>query len=118
MFLPLTIVMGSLQGASVNWWAHRFGYVNFKQQNTSKNILPVDVIFWGEAYHNNHHHHPGRPNNASRWFEVDIGFLVMKLMHKLRLIQLKSIPQENSKSEFSAISRYRMQMGRKYLQVK
>jgi stearoyl-CoA desaturase (Delta-9 desaturase) len=90
LFLPFTIAMGSLQGASVNWWAHRFGYVNFKQHNTSKNILPVDFIFWGEAYHNNHHHHPGRPNNASRWFEFDMGFFVMKLLDKLKIIKLVS----------------------------
>jgi len=102
LFLPFTILMGSFQGASVNWWAHRFGYVNFKQHNSSKNILPVDFIFWGEAYHNNHHHHPGRPDNASKWFELDGGFLAMRLLHKLRLIHLKSDPLKNTKAGVSA----------------
>ncbi|MCY7410008.1 MAG: acyl-CoA desaturase [Chitinophagales bacterium] len=89
LFLPLTIVMGSLQGASVNWWAHRFGYVNFKMKNTSKNIMPVDFIFWGEAYHNNHHQFPGRANNATRWFEFDMGYGAMRLMDKLKMIKMK-----------------------------
>lgn len=88
LFLPVTIAMGSLQGAAVNWWAHRFGYVNFKVQNTSKNILPVDLIFWGEAYHNNHHQHPGRANNGFRWFEIDMGYLAMKILHRFKIIKM------------------------------
>lgn len=89
LLLPFTIVMGSLQGVSVNYWAHRLGYVNFPMNNTSRNILPIDFIFWGEAYHNNHHQHPGRPNNAFRWFEWDMGYIAMKLMDKMKLIKLK-----------------------------
>jgi stearoyl-CoA desaturase (delta-9 desaturase) len=91
LFLPVTLAMGSFQGAAVNWWAHVFGYENFKMDNTSKNILPVDVLFWGEAYHNNHHKHPGRPNNATRWFEIDFGYLAMKGMDKLGIIKLKAV---------------------------
>lgn len=90
LLLPFTIVMGSLQGAAVNWWAHRFGYVNFKMANDSKNILPVDLIFLGEAYHNNHHHRPGRANNSFRWFEVDTGYVLMKMLDSLRIIKLKN----------------------------
>ena len=88
LFLPLTIIMGSLQGAAVNWWAHRFGYVNFSMNNTSKNILPVDLIFLGEAFHNNHHHQPGRANNSVRWFEFDPGYQLMVLLHRLKIIRL------------------------------
>jgi len=88
LFLPLTIAMGSFQGVAVNWWAHRFGYENFKMNNTSKNILPFDIIFWGEAYHNNHHKHPTTPNNATRWFEWDMGYQAMRLLHKLKIIRI------------------------------
>lgn len=91
LLLPLTIIMGSLQGVAVNWWAHRFGYTNFEMNNTSKNILPVDLIFWGEAFHNNHHKYPGRADNAIRWFEIDPGFLAMRFMHSLGMIRLKAV---------------------------
>jgi stearoyl-CoA desaturase (delta-9 desaturase) len=96
LLLPFTIIMGSLQGVAVNWWAHRFGYINFKMNNTSRNILPIDFIFWGEAFHNNHHKHPGRPDNASRWFEIDPGFLALKLMDRLRIIHLNTSPPAES----------------------
>jgi stearoyl-CoA desaturase (Delta-9 desaturase) len=89
LFLPIHFGMGSIQGVVVNWWAHVFGYVNFKVNNTSKNIIPVDLIFWGEAYHNNHHKHPSRPNNSVRWFEFDPGYAAMKIMDKLGIIKLR-----------------------------
>jgi stearoyl-CoA desaturase (delta-9 desaturase) len=93
LFLPVTIIMGSLQGAAINWWAHRFGYENFTMTNTSKNILPFDLVFWGEAYHNNHHQHPTRPNSAVRWFEWDMGYYAMRLLDKIGIIQMKGSPQ-------------------------
>lgn len=89
MFLPVTIIMGSFQGMAINWWAHKFGYENFKMSNTSKNILPFDFIFWGEAYHNNHHKRPTTPNNAIKWFEWDMGYQSMRLLHFLKIIQIK-----------------------------
>lgn len=92
LFLPLTFAMGALQGIAVNWWAHKFGYENFKLNNTSKNILPVDLLFVGEAYHNNHHRHPGRPNNGLKWFEFDVTYQIMLLMQRLRIIRINYAP--------------------------
>ncbi len=92
LFLPVTFALGAIQGLAVNWWAHRFGYSNYDNGDTSKNILPFDFLFWGEAYHNNHHKYPGRVNNAIRWFEFDPGYWAMRLMHKLGVIKLNCIP--------------------------
>lgn len=89
LFLPLTLAMGSLHGVAVNWWAHKFGYENFKMANTSKNILPVDVLFMGEAYHNNHHKFPGRADNAVKWFEFDITYFIARGLDKIGVIKLK-----------------------------
>lgn len=91
LLLPFTFALGTIQGAAVNWWAHRFGYENFKMDNTSKNIMPVDFIFWGEAYHNNHHKHPSRPSNAVRWFEFDSAYAIMRVMHALKIIRIKKL---------------------------
>lgn len=91
LFFPLTLAMGSLHGVAVNWWAHKFGYENYKLDNTSKNIMPLDLFFVGEAYHNNHHKHPGRPNNAVRWFEFDTTYFVMRGLHALKIIKIKKV---------------------------
>jgi len=92
LFLPATIIIWSLQGMAVNWWAHKFGYENYKMNNTSKNILPFDFIFWDEAYHNNHHKHPQKLNNAKRWFEWDMGYQTMRILDKLGIIKLVKKP--------------------------
>jgi len=89
LFLPLTLAIGSFQGVAINWWAHKFGYENFEMDNTSKNILPVDIIFFGEAYHNNHHKYPSSPNTAVKWFEWDMGYQAMRLLHKAGVINIK-----------------------------
>jgi len=89
LFLPVTLAISPLQGVAVNWWAHRFGYRNFRMNNTSRNILPIDILFWGEAFHNNHHMHPSRPNNAMRWFEWDMGYQAMRVLEKVRIIKIK-----------------------------
>ena len=91
LFLPITFAMGAFQGTVVNWWAHKFGYENYELTNTSKNIIPVDLFFWGEAYHNNHHKHPGRADNAVKWFEFDPGYFTMKVLDKLKIIKLKTV---------------------------
>jgi len=92
LFLPATVIMGSLQGMAENWWAHKFGYENYKMNNTSKNILAFNFIFWGEAYHNKHHKHPQRLNNAKRWFEWNMGYQTMRILDKLGVIRLIKKP--------------------------
>lgn len=86
--LTCTLIMGTLQGAAVNWWALKFGYVHYKMDNDSNIILPVDVLFWGEAYHNNHHHNPGKANNSHRWFEFDGVYFVLRIFNRLRIVHL------------------------------
>lgn len=90
LILPLTMGIGSVQGAFVNYFAHVVGYRNFKVDNTSRNLFPFfDLFFWGEAYHNNHHKYAGRANNAIRWFEFDPLYAVMVFMDFVGIIKLK-----------------------------
>ena len=80
--------MGPLHGAIINWFAHKYGYINFKQKNTSRNLLPVDVIMMGEAYHNNHHKFPSRTNFAVKKGEFDPCYPLILLLKKCRVIKL------------------------------
>ena len=90
LFFPITVGIGAVQGVFVNWVAHVVGYRNYDRDDTSKNILPVDLIFWGEAHHNNHHHNPHRANNAHKWYEFDSGYWTLRGLDKLGLIKMKS----------------------------
>ena len=89
LLLPITIAISPFHGAIINWFAHKYGYVNFKQKNTSRNLLPVDVLMLGESYHNDHHEHPSKANFGERWFEIDLVYYIVLLFNKLHIIRLK-----------------------------
>lgn len=90
LFLPITIILATFQGTMINWWAHKFGYVNYPMKNTSKNIIPIDVLFCGDAYHNNHHKFPGRIKNSHRWFEFDLIYGLTCILQKIRIVNWKT----------------------------
>lgn len=91
LFLPVIVLMAPIHGVIINWYAHIYGYVNFKLKDTSKNLLPFDFLMMGEAYHNNHHKNGSRANfGGVRWHEIDPTYFIMKALNKLQIIKLKS----------------------------
>jgi len=86
LLLPIVITMGAFHGAVINWFAHKYGYINFRLKNTSRNLLVVDVLMLGESYHNNHHKHPSSANFGRRWHEIDPVYPVVLLLKWLRVI--------------------------------
>ena len=92
LFLPVIMFMAPIHGVIINWFAHIYGYANYKLKDTSKNLLPFDFLMMGEAYHNNHHKHGSRANfGGVRWHEIDPTYIIMKALHKLGVIKLKSV---------------------------
>ena len=89
LLLPIQITSGAVHGAIINWFAHKYGYVNYKVKNTSQNLFSVDVIMLGESYHNNHHKYPSHINFGKRWHELDPIYAVIKGLSWLNVIQLK-----------------------------
>lgn len=89
LLLPIHYLMGPVHGAIINWFAHIFGYVNFKVNDTAKNLLPFDFLMLGESYHNNHHKYGGRANFGVKWHEFDPVYPVIYLLNKLGVIRLK-----------------------------
>ncbi|MCX7836315.1 MAG: fatty acid desaturase [bacterium] len=79
VLLPIQFVTGPLQGAIVNWFGHKVGYVNYRDLGDhSRNTLPLDLITFGELFQNNHHKAPHRFNFAHKWFELDVVYWVSK----------------------------------------
>ena len=89
-FVWLHSIMGPMQGAVVNWCGHKYGYRNFDTPDKSKNMLPWDLILMGELLQNNHHRNGSDPNLASKWWELDPTYPVMKVMDFVGIIKLKS----------------------------
>ena len=90
LLVPIHIAMGPIHGFIVNWFGHKHGYRNFKMLgDNSKNTLHIDFFMMGELYQNNHHRYPQKMNFAVKWFEVDFGFYIVKILHFLRIITIK-----------------------------
>ena len=88
--------MAPIHGVIINWYAHIYGYVNYKLKDTSKNLLPFDFLMMGESYHNNHHKNGSNANFGVRWFEIDPTYLIMKVLHAVGFIQLKKVPAHST----------------------
>jgi stearoyl-CoA desaturase (delta-9 desaturase) len=86
--LPLHITMVPIQGVIINWFAHKYGSVNFKMKNTSTNLFKVDLLMMGEAYHNNHHKNPSATNFGFRWHELDPTYQVIRLFNWMKIIRI------------------------------
>ncbi|RFM29562.1 acyl-CoA desaturase [Deminuibacter soli] len=92
LLLPVVIAMGAVHGAIINWFAHKYGYANFRLKNTSTNlfmnILFIDLLMLGESFHNNHHKHPAAINFGRRWHEIDPVYLAIRVLAWLRIVRL------------------------------
>lgn len=87
IFIPLHMLVGPIQGAMVNWWGHKYGYVNFDNQDDSRNTLAVDFLCMGELMQNNHHQDTKKVNFASKWFEIDLAYPFILLLRALGIIR-------------------------------
>lgn len=93
LLIPIHIAMGPVHGMVINWFAHKYGHVNFETDNTSKNLFKVDLLMLGEGYHNNHHKFPSRSNFASRRGEIDVCYPIIAALNKAGVIRINSVAQ-------------------------
>lgn len=89
LLIPIHITMGPVHGVIINWFAHKYGYTNFKVSDTSKNLWPWDLLMLGEGLHNNHHKYGSRPNFGVRKWEFDPVYPVIRLFDWMGIIQLR-----------------------------
>ena len=91
------ILIWLIQMAWIPFWAagvinglgHWLGYRNGLTEDNSRNICPWGIIIGGEELHNNHHLNPASSKLSSKWFEIDIGYLYLKLFEFLRLAKIR-----------------------------
>jgi len=74
----------------INGIAHRVGYRNGTTRDNSRNILPWGIVVGGEELHNNHHLDPASARLSRRWFELDVGWLYLRLFSLLGLAKIRS----------------------------
>jgi len=71
----------SWQGTwSINSVTHRYGYRNYETDEDSRNNVIVGLLSGGEGWHNNHHADPRSARFGHRWWELDGGYGLIRLL--------------------------------------
>lgn len=73
----------------INAIGHYWGYRNFECPDASRNIVPCGVFLGGEELHNNHHTFGTSAKFSVKWYEVDLGWFLIRLMQFLGLAKPK-----------------------------
>lgn len=76
----------------INGIGHYWGYRNFECEDASRNIFPIGFFIGGEELHNNHHTYGTSAKFSVKWWEVDIGWSVIRVLQWLRLATPKRVP--------------------------
>jgi len=69
----------------INGLGHWCGYRNGDSGDRSRNLLPWGMWIGGEELHNNHHLDPASPKFSRKWWEIDVGWCVIRALVALRL---------------------------------
>ncbi|WED43919.1 acyl-CoA desaturase [Legionella cardiaca] len=77
------------QTSLINGLGHYCGYRNFQTDDNSHNLIRWGILISGEELHNNHHHDPASAKFSYNRNELDIGWLYIKLLQKLKLAHLR-----------------------------
>ncbi len=81
--VPLRIVVGLHATWLVNSATHMWGGRRFATTDDSRNLWWVALLTFGEGWHNNHHAHPVSARHGMAWYELDLGYLQIRLLEML-----------------------------------
>jgi stearoyl-CoA desaturase (delta-9 desaturase) len=75
----------------INGIGHYWGYRNFETQDASRNIVPFGVLIGGEEFHNNHHAYMYSAKLGNKWWELDVGWIYIRLLEAFGLASVKRV---------------------------
>ena len=70
----------------VNSAGHLWGRQRFDTADSSRNNAVLGVLVLGEGWHNNHHHDPSAASHGATWWELDVTYLVIRLLSMVGLV--------------------------------
>ena len=79
--------------SALNSVLHMFGKQPFAtRDDNSRNFAAMGLLGWGEGWHNNHHAFPYSAAFGLTWYELDPGFLFIRLLEALGLAWDVKVP--------------------------
>lgn len=80
-----------LAAGIINGLAHFWGYRNFETDDAATNLTPFAALICGEELHNNHHAYPSSARFALRRWELDLGWVYLRLFSFLKLARIRRV---------------------------
>ncbi len=71
---------------AINSLSHLVGRRRYDTDDESRNNFLLALVTLGEGWHNNHHHYQSSANQGFFWWEIDISFLILRLLSLVGLI--------------------------------
>lgn len=75
----------------INGIGHYWGYRNFEVKDASRNIIPIGFFLGGEELHNNHHAYATSAKFSAKWWELDMGWMMIRLLQVFGLAKPKRV---------------------------
>ncbi len=75
----------------INGLGHYWGYRNYETRDAARNIFPWGILIGGEELHNNHHAFSSSAKLSSKWWEIDIGWVYLRVLSALGLARIKKV---------------------------
>jgi stearoyl-CoA desaturase (delta-9 desaturase) len=79
---------------SGNSVCHRYGTRRFPTRDDSRNNLVVSLFTLGDGWHHNHHYCPYSARHGFRWWEIDINYVVLRLLARFGIVWDLKLPPE------------------------
>lgn len=79
---------------AVNSVCHTWGRRPHATGDASTNHPVIGVLAYGEGWHNNHHMYPFSARHGLEWWQLDITWLVLRVLEKLGLVSDLKLPRD------------------------
>lgn len=76
----------------INSLSHVWGTRRYETGDTSRNNALLAVLTFGEGWHNNHHHFQSSARQGFFWWELDVTYLVLRVLARLGVVWRLRVP--------------------------
>jgi stearoyl-CoA desaturase (delta-9 desaturase) len=99
LFGVVGLTIWAIQMAWIPFWAagvvnglgHAWGYRNFACPDDSTNVVPWGLVIGGEELHNNHHAYGSSAKFSSKWYEIDLGWVYIRMLQFVGLVSVRKV---------------------------
>jgi len=84
----------------IGYASHKYGYSRHEIKDADEsgyNDVLLGLLSFGEGFHNNHHSYPTSAKFSSKWYEIDLGWVLVWVLSKLKIIHNVKTQKSNLK---------------------